>query len=542
MPRLRANADIYDDWHFTKAGLNLSAGYGRQPVVQMQSGEYYRTTREGVNVRTMEAATGRDRGASRPGVSKWLPVQVLGRQWIVQEIQPVTVIRTPDEDNDVQNSQSGRLVYLVAVSRGRVFSALPGDETWIEAVNNTGETPALAITGTMFSAANNQRLYFADGYNRVYFNPATGTVERWAATAGSLPEDSDENYPRLICTWRGRTVQSGLIEDPQNWFMSAVSDPHNYDYEPVSPSATQAVAGNNSSLGFIGDAVMCLIPYSDDVLIFGGDHTIYMMRGDPMGGGQIDLISDSIGMAFGQPWCKDPIGTVYFLSNRTGIYSLIPGSAPVRISQAIETALEAVNTGTNSIRMAWDDRFQGFHVFITPLVAPKATTHYFYEARTGAWWQDRFTDKLMDPLCCTVMDGNEPNDRVTLIGCWDGYVRAIDPTAATDDGRKIESSVVIGPILTANLEEMLLKDMQAVLGESSGDVLFEVFVGSTAEKALTQRPVYSGTWTAGRNHTTGIRRAGHAIYVRLSSTSAWAIESIRARISGTGLVRMRAKG
>src|SRR6202020_709199 len=118
-------------------------------------------------------------------------------------------------------------------------------------------------------------------------------------------------------------------------------------YNPVPYVATAAVAGNNSTVGVVGDVVTALIPYSDDLLIFGGDHTIYIMTGDPAAGGQIDLVSDAIGMAFGIPWCKDPYGTVYFFSNRTGIYTLVPGQAPVRISQNIEQILFGIDTGTN---------------------------------------------------------------------------------------------------------------------------------------------------------------------------------------------------
>ena len=39
----------------------------------------------------------------------------------------------------------------------------------------------------------------------------------------------------------------------------------------------------------IGDTITSMCPYNDDILIFFGDHTIYMMRGDPLANGQIDL-------------------------------------------------------------------------------------------------------------------------------------------------------------------------------------------------------------------------------------------------------------
>jgi len=325
--------------------------------------------------------------------------------------------------------------------------------------------------------------------------------------------------------------------------MSAVGDPTNFNYAPFNISPSQAIAGNNSPLGLIGDVVTALIPYTDDVLVCGSDHTIYQFTGDPMAGGQIDLVSDAIGMAFGAPWAKAPDGTLYFVSNRTGIYSWIPGQGPpLRISQQVENLLQQVNTGTNTIRLMWNDRFQGLHVFISPTAAAGAATHYFWEQRAGAWWQDQYALNNQNPLCCVTMDGNTPADRVPLIGSWDGYVRGIDPSASQDDGNPISSSVVLGPILTANMDAMLLKDLQAILGETSGNVSFGVYVGPTAEKALSSAAVLTGTWYPSRNMNNLVRRTGHAVYVKITATNAWYLEQIRARIQGQGKVQRRSYG
>jgi hypothetical protein len=526
--------DALTDLHFPKAGTDLSRAFSKQPVRALEGGEYTRTTPLGKNVRAWQPEVYRARGSQRSGLVKYTPQPVIA-DWIVQELNVIVTT----EGTPVELSQSGRAVTLVAVSQGNVYTLLSGDTFWVPATNNTGFDPPLNFTGVVYSANNNQLMYFADGINFRYYKPDSNSVENWVATAGLLPVDSANNAPRLICTWRGRTVVSGLLLDEQNWFMSAVSDPTNFDYAPLSASPTQAVAGNNGPLGLIGDVVTTLIPYSDDVLIFGGDSTIYLMQGDPMAGGQIDLVTSAIGMAWGQPWCRDPYGTIYFFSSRTGIFTLLPGQKPVRISQAIEQQLLNIDTGANTVRAIWDDRFQGCHFFVTPTAAPAATTHFFYEQRTGAWWQDTFANNDHNPLCCCTFDGNDPNDRVSLIGSFDGYVRAISPTASDDDGYPIDSEVIIGPLLTANLDDVLLKSLQAVLGETSGDVQYAVYVGSTAEKALSSDPVLTGTWKAGRNLTNLVRRAGHAIYIKISSTNPWAMESVRVVIAGQGKVRRR---
>jgi hypothetical protein len=435
----------------------------------------------------------------------------------------------PIEPPGPQQSQSGRIVTLVSVQQGQVYVAPAGGTTWTPAINSTGNS--LASSGPVRSASNNQKLWYADGSNWLYYDPSDNNVHNWTASAGTLPSSSG-NTPRLICTWRGRTVLSGISTDPQNWFMSRIGNPTDWNYFPAVITADQPVAGNNSPLGMVGDVVTVLIPYSDDVLIMGGDHTIWSFAGDPMNGGQINNVSDAIGMAWGAPWARGPDGTLYFVSNQTGIYSMIPGEKPVRMSQQIEQLLTDINTGHNIIRMLWSDRFQGLHVFVTYTAQARASTHFFWEARTGAWWSDVFANTNHNPLCCCTFDGNTAADRRALIGSWDGYVRMLDPLATSDDGTPISSSVVVGPIQTREMDAVLFKDIQSILGASSGAVSYAVYVGSTAEVALASSAVASGVWSAGRSLTSPVRRSGHAIWVKLTSTSAWALEQIKLRIKG----------
>jgi hypothetical protein len=111
--------------------------------------------------------------------------------------------------------------------------------------------------------------------------------------------------------------------------------------------------------------------------------------------------------------------------------------------------------------------------------------------------------------------------------------------ADDDDGLPIDSYVVIGPITTPLLDDMLLSEIQGVLGTTSGDVTFEVFAGDTAEEALDNDPLMSGSWAAGRNFTTHAGVSGYAVYVKLSSEEPWAMEAIRAVVSTTGTTRRR---
>lgn len=437
----------------------------------------------------------------------------------------------PNTPNDYN-----RYVSLIGVSNGKVGVAYAG--AWRPVVDGGG---VLSSTARQIrSAPNAGKLFFADGENYTYYDPMTNSVKAWAATAGTLPTDDEESKPRLICTWRARTVLSGLPFDPRNWFMSKVNNPFDWDYSPEFRSSIDAVAGNNAPAGQPADIITALIPYSDDILIMGGDHTVYRFQGDPMAGGQIDLITDSVGVAWGTAWCKDPFGAIYFVSNYVGIYRMTPGSQPVRISQQIERVITRLPLDTTTFNLIWDDKFQGLHVFATPAEFAEAV-HLFWDYRTGAWWPQKFAEKGHDPISVVAFAGNRVGDRAALLGGRDGAVRAFSELATTDDGTGFRSVVSVGPMLGKAGDDMLLKSLQAVLGETTPErqVAWGVTASDTAESASSNTPSAAGYWSGGRNALSHVRRSGHSLYVRLASLGPWAVESLVGTFGPTGEVRRR---
>jgi hypothetical protein len=391
----------------------------------------------------------------------------------------------------------------------------------------------------IFTAQNGLDMFIVDGSVYRYYESATDSIQTWTADFGDMPLDDFGAPGRLICTWRGRTVIAGLPRDPHNWFMSAVDDPWDWDYSPTTESETQAVSGNISPAGLLGGTINCIIPFNDDLLIFGLDHEIWQMTGDPMSGGRFDLVSDLIGIAWGKPFAKDPFGRVYFFSTECGVYMMAPGNQPVYISQQIQKRLDETNLGTHLVRMVWDTRMRGLHVFISPIDKRQPATHWFYEERTQAWQADVFGDVDYNPVAVHAFDGDDPNDRTILLGGRDGHVRALSLSAEDDDGTEIESYVWIGPIMIREHYEAFVKSLQAILGEESGDVDYAVHVGETAQRAFESDAFDTGTWDASRNPVTPLNAAGHAVYVKLSSTNRWAMETIQACLRNTGRVRAR---
>jgi len=310
--------DSFINMTFPQNGIDRAMGFSSQ-----RGG----TTPLGHNVRTFDPRTDRARGAQRSGLTRHIDAKVNGAALIQELMLLVGVGYTPPGGGSVQSSTSGRVVTLVAISGGALYVANAGDTAWTAATNSSGSSPGITSGIPVMSAVNNMQLWIVDGTHMRVYDPATNVLSAWTASAGSLPHDN-ANYPRLIETWRGRTFLSGISSDPQNWFLTRVSDPTDFDTNPALPSPDQAIFGNNSPLGLIGDVVTCFIPFSDDVAIVGGDHSIYLFNGDPMAGGQIDLVNDGIGMVWGRPWCRGPDGMVYFFSNRMAIFSIAPGQQP----------------------------------------------------------------------------------------------------------------------------------------------------------------------------------------------------------------------
>ncbi len=430
---------------------------------------------------------------------------------------------------------STRIVEVLGVANGNIKKATtvasPYEPTaWSTisvgtAANSIGGDSALSATSQLIHHARAyNKLFFVDGINYVYYDTQLGEVITWLPTSGGrLPEGC-----RLVSRWRGRVVLSGTPLEPHNWFMAAYADPFDFNYFPVVPVPSQAVAGNNSDAGEVPDIINALIPYSDDLLIFGCDHSIHRLTGDPMEGGRIDAVSEVVGMAFGTAWDKDDEGAIYFFGSKGGVYRWAPGGQPLSLTRnKVDKTLRDINVGTTKILLRWDQREQGLHVYLTPFAEGSAVhTHYFWDRRTDEWGLDEHQNDH-GPTVATLVDGDHPNDRVLLLGGFDGYVRKGDPDAEDDDGTAIDSNVLIGPIVPFGEGiESTLVGLKAILGESSGGVRFEVYADSDP-LAVGQVKV-EGDIDQGDNKLVRMSVRGTFYYIKLLDLDqAWQFERLR---------------
>lgn len=521
----------YQEIRWPYSGLHVGRAYAGQP---------HDTSVDLANVRNFDPNTGRSRGGQRAGLLRYPNAQASGTG--NKQIQCIVCVVTHPTDAVSLTNLQAHDVTALSVCAGNVQSFTSSSYAAV-----TSGTGALSATApVIFAAQYKDDVYFADGATWAFFDGSVPQMDTWAAGAGDLPV-SGSNKPRLICEWRARIVLGGLKGDPFNWFMSAVGDPTDFDYSVV--TSTAAVSGTGSvGPAEMPDVIMSFVPYTDDTLLVGCDHTIFQFSGDPAFGGTIDLVSDITGMAFGEPWCKLPDGRIMFFGSRGGIYLMAPGGPGrnteiVRVSQdRIEEGLATVNLNTTLVRMIYDDRTQGVHIFLTEL-DQSASTHYYYDLRKDAFFKDTFVDPLYNPVAVATFDGTAVADRVVLLGGFDRRIRAIDYDGTNDDAEAIRSYAWLGPLQADQGAKIHLNDISAVLEDSCNGAYYEVYGGEGAQAAYSRGQLFhSGQWIAGRNAGDNRRASGTSIYIKVgndSENSYFALERIMAALEKVGMTAGR---
>lgn len=450
--------------------------------------------------------------------------------------------------NSAQTGDPPRSLTLMGAAGGDIVKFTSSGVT-----TPTGGSSALDSASYVQSTALFKKVYFTDGRQYREYSPVTNEVIQYKCTsAGSMPSKCS-----LIESWRGRIVLARSSDEPHNWFLSKKDEPNNWDFFPPVPSEVDAVAGNNSPAGLCPDIINSVIPYSEDVLVFGGDHSIWMLDGDPAAGGRLAMVSDITGVAFGRPWCKDPNGILYFFGSNGGVYRWVPGSRPERISlNKIERQLQdEVNLSTHYIRLVYNHQDEGIHIFQMPFGnGGTQVSHWFLELKTGAFARDRFgtsTWTNVQPTAAMVLDGDAYDDRGILIGCEDGYVRFWDRDAKSDDTRTdgltklaIDSYFTIFPLPGISEEasaiETQFSGLTVVLSESQAGARYELFASEEPESIGTARR--TGELKPGRNPPKWDRVVGPYCGVRIRNASQeerWAYERGFIRVTPAGMSRPR---
>ena len=437
----------------------------------------------------------------------------------------------------------GRERDLVALSGGVVH--VHNGATWDPF--DDADDPALSADAHYFwSFQYRQKVYIGDGLSQVVYDPKLATLTKWeSGTSGTLPEKC-----ALGVVYHARVVLARAEGAPQNWFMSAAGDPDNWDFFPPTQSATQAVFGNNTAAEQCPDIINTLVPFKDDYLIFGCDHSIWLLRGDPVDNGKFDEVSSTIGMAFGKPWAKDPTGLLYFFGSKGGVYRMAGDSAPQHLSDArdgqdtsIQDRLRDIDLAAFRIQLEWDFERQGLIVLQIPYseTITTASKAWFWDVKNNAWWEDLPGAVTLQPYSSFVLDGDAADDRRVVYGCEDGFVRELSSTALDDDGTAIDSFVTIGPIAAGNDAEIVLNRLRGIFAREQDGCFYTVFASDTPSTLGVV--ISSGQFVPGLSPRLSVNRRGSFIWVQLRNNLAsqrWAVEELQADVVKGGLRRSRA--
>lgn len=456
---------------------------------------------------------------------------------------PLSAIRTYRLVDSSISTGSQRTQKVLAVAGGNIEASVSGT-AWTAP---TGGTGALASGSEFISGVSMfGKRYYTDGLTTVVYDLAEDEVTTHTATKGEVPQRC-----KLLAQWRERLVHARSADDGHNWFMSAAGDQTDYDYNPVNPTATTAVAGNLSDAGRVPDIINSVVPWSDDLLFFLCDHSIWRLTGDPQAGGVIDNVSQTIGGAFGASWARDPLGVLYFFSTEGGIYRMTPVGLPERISvDWIERRLQNVDLSVRHARLEWDFRSEGLVMFLVARDGSGGTQteHYFWEQKTAGWWPMKFGKESgatnLEPLSTLVLDGDDPDDRLLLIGCEDGYVRQQSETQKYDVGSSanvaIDSYVTMGPFTWAEADSNLRTiSLQVTLADKYGGANWELFASDRPD-VLGDIKAF-GKLSSGRSpNIYRARTVGQYFWLRLRNADEdhWAFENASLKIAPAGRKRV----
>ena len=174
-----------------------------------------------------------------------------------------------------------------------------------------------------------------------------------------------------------------------------------------------------------------------------------------------------------------------------------------------------------------------------------------------AFFEQTVPDTDFEPRIAHQRRGHSAATSWTLFGCRDGYIRHHDHRLAQDnstyhatygdqrDGTGFDSHVdLFAQVAEEGMEAKLMK-LNATLAEGSGDVAYEVYSGSSAERANNKtEPEFTGVWYGhadeGMQHTDYPMISGTWIRLRLKNADCdrrWAMESVTGTVRTTSRSR-----
>ena len=383
------------------------------------------------------------------------------------------------------------------------------------------------------------RLFLSDGRRAMVYDPRTrGLAQMRASGYGAAPSGFG-----LCELWQGRLVLGRLEDDPAAVLATARGDADNYDLLPPVPLQGQAfVLAALDRIGRLPEPVTALAAVDDDLLLIATTTSLAVLSGDPTQGAGLDNISTEVGMPLGQAWCRDPFGRVYFLDDAGRVWRWGRQDGLQELSSStVRERLQRVDWSVYAPELRWAHYAGGFFLYLVPrsLVA-EPLAHLFWSSKPGSWSEVTFDELALQPTASAQVDGDNEATRLHVIGCADGHLRYWDRTASTDDGRRIDSDVLIGPVGADGLAMLRASHLEVDMAQEQGGALAELHAGDTAEQP--GRRVFSWPIGGGPNGPKARRVKARWLWLRLRGRvtgEPWAFERGSFKVQSAGRRRTR---
>lgn len=417
----------------------------------------------------------------------------------------------------------------IIVAGGEVFILDAGNSNPIKCSRGAG-IGLMAQTGHIGAAVFGQFCYFCDGthYRKVDITSSgTPAVVDWTAAQGPynhVRTGSNPNfkYATLLCRFGARLALAGLVDAPNTWFLSKLNDPDNWT--PAAASNTnEAVAGASSTrFGAPGEPIVSLMPVGESGLMLGCRRSLVYLTADPvLTDARMIEMSRTVGVVSTRAWTTADSQSLYVMS-QDGLYRIQPNEFQVtqagRISgNRLDSFFQNQAITNLNCCLGYDAESQNVYVVLSRLDIAEASRHLVYNQPTDSFWvwQTGWSD-FRAPTCCGEFPTGASRGSLLAFGSDTGYVGWFDKqltsgvdgqaatgfkglginlTAADAVTNKIVSNLMLGPVTSEALTEVMLRDVRVELtmdettedpdfaGKLTGPFI-DVLSGQTAEEAI----------------------------------------------------------
>jgi hypothetical protein len=394
---------------------------------------------------------------------------------------------------------------------------------------------AMKTSGHVGAAVFGQYCYFADGtyYRKIDITKsladlsnagtaATTGVLNWSGANGpnNYVVDGAGKFATLLVRFGSRLAMSGVPGASNNWFLSKLNDPE--DWKPTT-NMHEGISGTSTTeYGKPGEPIVALVPVGESGLLFAGRHTLSYLTADPVvSGARMLELSRSVGIVSERAWCVSDSQTVYMMS-QDGLYRVQPNDFQITKSGRVtggrlDTFFQQQKFNDVNCVLGYDAEGQNVYCLFSRLDLPESSVHLVYSQATDSFWPIQTGwPAFHAPTCCGDFPFGDSRSPVLAFGSSSGYLGWFDrdlvsgvdgqgavgyklpdfsPTSDQAAAQRIVSSILMGPVLSPSLSQVMMKDVRIELtmdepqesgsfaSRLSGPFAY-VLSGQTAEEAI----------------------------------------------------------